>query len=277
MIASKDRFTIMPSFAVTLLLALLLPCGAVMAQYNPPNATPPIPAPPALRPATNSQLNAYPTNNTPSPATIAQPAQQATTTATTSTSPKNIIMPPSMDKIEDKRQLIVGDVINFRVVEDHEVPRSLPLNDSGEIEVPLLGRVPAAGKTLKKLAEELKVLFEKDYYYQATVLLSMDVTARSRAKVGKIYVLGQVRSPGAQDIPDDENYTVSKAILRAGGFGDFADKRKVKLVRKKTPDAKEADTTIVDCTEVFDKGDTSHDPAVKPEDLIIVPQRLINF
>ena len=264
----------MRSSAVTvaLAIALLLPFGAVLAQYNPPNTTPPIPPPPALRPALESSSNSTPTNPSPAPATNAPPAQLPA-----STTPKNVVMPPSMDKIEDKRPLMIGDVINFRVVEDHDAPRSLPLNDSGEIEVPLLGRIPAAGKTLKKLAEELKALFEKDYYYQATVLLSMDVTARSRAKMGKIYVVGQVRAPGAQDIPEDEIYTVSKAVLRAGGFGDFADKRKVKLVRKKAPDSKETDTIIVDCTEVFDKGDTSHDPVVKPEDLIIIPQRLINF
>ncbi len=258
---------------VVLAITLMLPSGAVFAQYNPPNTTPPIPPPPALRPALESTTSATaPTNSPLAPSTSSQPTQSPT-----SSGPKNVVMPPSMDKIDDKRPLIVGDVINFRVVEDHEAPRSLPLNDSGEIEVPLLGRIPAAGKTLKKLAEELKALFEKDYYYQATVLLSMDVTARSRAKMGKIYVVGQVRSPGAQDIREDENYTVSKAVLRAGGFGDFADKRKVKLVRKKALDSKETETTIVDCTEVFDKGDTSHDPVVKPEDLIIIPQRLINF
>lgn len=266
-----------------LAIAWLLPAAGAQAQYNPPNATPPIPAPRFYTsPSTNtlSQLTPYQapipalsTNQSPTPSSIPTPATDTSTTSAT----HNVVMPPSMDKIDDKRALIVGDVINYRVVEDHDAPRSLALNDTGEIEAPLMGRLPAAGKTLKKLAEEIKALLEKDYYYQATVLLSMDITARPSRARGKIYVVGQIRSQGAQDIPDDEIFTVSKAILRAGGFGDFADKRKVKLVRKKSPTSKETDTIIVDCTEVFEKGDTSHDPIVKPDDLIIVPQRLINF
>jgi len=182
-----------------------------------------------------------------------------------------------MDKIDNKRALLIGDIINYRVTEDRDPAVSLPINDSGEIEVPLIGRVPAAGKTLRKLADDIKALLEKDYYYHATVLLSMDVMYRARDKVYKVYVSGQVRTPGPQDIPNDEVYTVGKAILRASGFAEFADKRKVKLVRKKSPDSKESITIIVDCTAIFDKGDTSNDPVVQPDDYIIVPQRLINF
>lgn len=273
----------MRPLVLLLALAMLVPCTVTLwGQYNPPNATPPIPPPPSLAPS-GGRLLSPSQQNASNSATITATGSATETTSTnsspaTATSAKNIVMPPSMDKIDDKRPLVPGDVINYRVVEDRDAPRSLPVLDTGEMEVPLLGRVTASGKTLKKLAEEIKGLLEKDYYYQATVLLSMDSMVKpARGRLGKIYVLGQVRSAGVQDIPDDEVYTVSKAILRAGGFADFADKRKIKLVRKKASDSKETDTTIVDCTEVFEKGDTSHDPLVKADDIIIVPQRLINF
>lgn len=256
--------------------------GTTVAQYNPPNAIPPIPSPRLRSPATNSNtVSPAPFNQTNStnsaPTNISTNTASSTPAVDTSSVSKNVVLPVSMDKIDDKRALVMGDVINYRVLEDQDPPRSIQVNESGEIEVPLLGRIPASGKTLRKLANEIKALLEKDYYYQSTVLLSMDMMARSAHRLGKIYVVGQIRAPGAQDIPEDETYTVSKAILRAGGFGDFADKRKVKLVRKKAPDSKETETTLVDCTLVFDKGDTTNDPVVKADDLIIVPQRLINF
>lgn len=275
---------------MSVLIRLLLTVSAAgcfletaLAQYNPPNAIPPIPPPRLLSPST-ANTNSVSTLTGPvtpiNPATTSglPTSKPATASETSEVTPsKNAVLPPNMDMIDNKRPLVMGDVINYRVTEDQDPPRSLQVNESGEIEVPLLGRLPAAGKTLQKLANEIKTLLEKDYYYQATVLLSMDMMARSAAKrMGKIYVVGQIRSPGAQEIPEDETFTVSKAILRAGGFGDFADKRKVKLVRKKEG-SKEPETTIVDCTLVFDKGDTSNDPVVKAEDLIIVPQRLINF
>jgi len=49
---------------------------------------------------------------------------------------------------------------------------------------------------------------------------------------GKVYVIGQVVQTGPLEIPDDEVFTVSKAILKAGGFSDFADKHHVNLITR---------------------------------------------
>jgi protein involved in polysaccharide export with SLBB domain len=64
---------------------------------------------------------------------------------------------------------------------------------------------------------------------------------------------------------------VSKAIIRAGGFGDFADKRKVKLTRKSGQDV------VVDLKRVIEQGHTEDDVVLQPDDQIYVPQRLVNF
>jgi hypothetical protein len=76
------------------------------------------------------------------------------------------------------------------------------------------------------------------------------------------------------DIPPDETLTVSKVILRAGGFGDFANRKKVKILRTV------GNTTvskIVNCVLVFKKGRVDLDLPVEPGDTIVVPARLINF
>jgi len=62
-------------------------------------------------------------------------------------------------------------VVSYRVVEERKDPIPLMVTDSGEIEVPYIGRVPAAGKTCKELAYEIKPLLEKDYFYKATVIV----------------------------------------------------------------------------------------------------------
>src|SRR5207244_7707133 len=92
------------------------------------------------------------------------------------------------------------------------------------------------GKSCKELAHTIKSLLEKEYYYHATVILAVDrVSEKSR---GRIYVYGSGKGQGPQEIPADESYTVSKAIIKAGGFGDLANKRKVKLKRKTGTDFK---------------------------------------
>ena len=179
----------------------------------------------------------------------------------------------SMASLNDETKLNNGDRVSYRVTEEQKDPMLLTISDSGELEVPLVGRVAAAGKTCKQLAYAIKPLLEKEYFYHATVIVGLEtLSTHSR---GKVYLSGQVSRPGAIDIPPNETFTVSKAILLDGGLADFADKRKVKLVRKK-PDGT-TQTTVVDLVEILDKGRSNLDPVLQAEDVIVVPQRLINF
>ena len=176
----------------------------------------------------------------------------------------------SMEVLDDKKKLGSNDFVSFRVVEDRDNDsQRLRVNDTGELEVPYIGLVPAQGKTCKELAFNIKSALEKEYYYHATVILAVDrVSEKSR---GRIYVYGSVKSQGPQEVPPDESYTVSKAVIRAGGFGDFANKRKVKVTRKNGKDF------TVDLKRVIEEGHTEEDVVLQPDDQIYVPQRLINM
>ena len=187
-------------------------------------------------------------------------------------------LPNTMDGLNDKRLLMNGDRLSFKVVEDEGMPRTLTVTDSSEIDVPYIGRVSAANKTCKQFALHVKRLLEKEYYYQATVIVGLDAAGNSVRAVsrGKVYVMGQVRSQGPLDIPADEVFTVTKAILRAGGFGPYANKRKVKLVRSAKSGGNEK-PTIIDCVEILDKGQWDKDVEVNPEDIITVPEKWISI
>jgi protein involved in polysaccharide export with SLBB domain len=181
----------------------------------------------------------------------------------------------SMDVLDDKRKIGPGDRVSYRVVEERKQPVSLFVTDSGEIEVPLIGRIPATGKTCKQLALDIREPLEKEYFYKATVIIGLDfVSGKSH---GRVYLTGSLARQGPLDIPPDEVFTVSKAILRAGGFDQFANKRKVKLVRKKADNPAANETIIVDVEDVLDHGHTENDPVVSPDDMIIVPKKWINY
>jgi len=180
----------------------------------------------------------------------------------------------SMDALNDKYRLAVGDRISFRIEEDEEEPKSITVTDSGEVEVPYIGRYSAAGKTCKELAQALKVELEKQYYYRATVIIAVDAMTKSR---GKVYLVGAVRAPGPQEIPSDEVFTLSKAVLRAGGFTDFADKRNVKVTRQGSYAGMEEQTFIVNVADILEKGKIDSDPTLQPGDLIYIPERLVRF
>ena len=198
------------------------------------------------------------------------PRASAVDSTVPGTSASTVLRTNSMSGLDDKKRLGSDDFVSFRVVEDRDgESQHLRVNDNGELEVPYVGLVPASGKTCRELAYNIKSALEREYYYHATVILAVDkVSEKSR---GKVYVYGAVKGQGPQDIPTDETYTVSKAVIRAGGFGDFADKRKVKVTRKNGQDL------VVDLKRVIEQGHAEDDVVLQPDDQIYVAQRLVNF
>jgi protein involved in polysaccharide export with SLBB domain len=260
------------------------------------------PAPPPLasreQPADQSQSTGQSTNSS----SAAAPQAAGTNPSSSDTEPSGTATPAlnipitaatlsSMTALDDKVALEPGDRISFRVVEDRDeaVPRIV--TDTGEVDFPYVGRVKVEGLTCHQVAVELKKLLEVDYYKRATVIVGLDVIANNddpskRIKVA--WVVGQVRRVGSLELSKDHPMTVSQIIMLAGGFGDFADQRRVKLIHRTAlspiptaneppPDGKDApDAQIVDVKAVFD-GHSTVDPVVQPDDYIIVPKRLVNF
>jgi len=223
------------------------------------------PVPPAARAAAAEARNP-PTPPKAVPVLPQRAAESLGTAATVSTT-------VSMDVLDSNRPLARGDVLNFRIVEDKDPPVALRINDAGNIEVPYIGTVSATGKTPRDLALAVKSMLEREYYHSATVIISMDSAGERSA--GLFYMTGAVNSGGPMEIPFNEKLTVSKAILRAGGFAEFANQRKV-LVTRPRPDGS-TDTITVNVKEIIEEGRQDLDIEVLPNDLIRVPERMINF
>lgn len=206
-----------------------------------------------------------------------RPAAASTGSVATATAPAvagtNRVAPPGY-LADEKYKLRAGDKLSFQILEDRDLPKPLVVTDSGELDVPYIGRVPAADKTCRQLSAEIKAQLERDYYYRATVMMGLDVANRV---AGRIYLWGQVRNQGALDMMLNENLTAGKAILRAGGFADFANKKKVKVVRAATDGKGGKQNFELNMVEILEEGRTEKDVVLQPDDFIIVPSRLINF
>ncbi len=187
----------------------------------------------------------------------------------------NLVSAASMDTLDDKHLLATGDKLSFRIVEDNEEPKPLMVGDNGDLEVPYIGRFAVLGKTCRQAGRQIKAELEKDFYHQATVIIAVDVLSKSR---GRVYLAGAIRLPGPQDIPSDEVFTISKAVMRAGGFADFAEKNAVKITRKSIdkPDAP-VKAIPVKVGDILEKGRVELDLVLEPGDLVYIPNRLVGF
>ena len=88
--------------------------------------------------------------------------------------------------------------------------------------------------------------------------------------------LGTSADTRTVDITPDESLTVGRAILRAGGFGDFANKKKVKVVRPAAGDRPKR-VFELNVVEILEEGQTEKDLPLRPDDSVIVSSRFINF
>jgi protein involved in polysaccharide export with SLBB domain len=274
---------------------------AQISTFPAPPPLEPVPKPAPDQPAPNpSGTLAPPPSDVASPAQatnggstgIATPTASQAAVAASANAPVSAATLTSMTALDDKVPLQPGDRISFRVLEDQDdaVPRIV--TDTGEVDFPYVGRLKVTGKTCRQVAIQLKQLLEVDYYKRATVIVGLDViVGQSTAAASThdlVWVIGQVRSVGPQEISKLQPLTVSQIILRAGGFGDFADQRKVKIIHRgansvvtNNPDSSDVasnsqDTLIVDVKAVYE-GESKDDPIVQPNDYIIVPKKFVNF
>ena len=181
-----------------------------------------------------------------------------------------------MASLDDTKKLGPGDKITYHVLEDQDETTPLIVSDAGDVDVPYLGLVQGTKKSCKQLALAIKDRLEKSTYRRATVIISLQEINRKRI-LGKVYVVGQVRLSGPQEIPDDEVFTVSKVILKAGGFSDFADKHRVRLIHGGARNENATNTVIINIAEIWEKGKTGNDVPVEADDLVYVPKRSVNF
>ena len=84
-----------------------------------------------------------------------------------------------------------------------------------------------------------------------------------------VYVQGEVRSPGGVKYTQD--LTLVRAITQAGGLTQMAAGGRVDILRGK---GEKKERIRVDVDKMMRAGDGSHDVPVKPDDIILVPQRL---
>jgi protein involved in polysaccharide export with SLBB domain len=88
-------------------------------------------------------------------------------------------------------------------------------------------------------------------------------------------VFGQVLRQGKYELPSDEDVTISQAILRAGGFAQFGNPKRVKVVRQ-LPDGQNK-TILVNCDDIMRKGNLNKDIYIRSGDVVIVDEKKVNF
>lgn len=139
--------------------------------------------------------------------------------ACASVGPRN---PSLAEGLKGPYRLDSGDQLRILVFGQRELTNSYTVDQSGRLSFPLVGTIPARGRTTgdmeKAIADKLKKGF----------LRNPDVTVEVQA-FRPFFIRGAVRAPG--QFPYVNGMTAENAVAIAGGFTERADKKTVFITR----------------------------------------------
>jgi len=117
-----------------------------------------------------------------------------------------------------------GDILKIVVWKEPELTTEVFVRLDGRVTVPLLGDTEAAGRSPNQLASEIgsKLARFLEVPPQVTVTVSQAVSAR-------FFVVGEVLHSGAY--PLQTRTTILQALSLAGGFGQFAKRERILVIR----------------------------------------------
>jgi len=153
-----------------------------------------------------------------------------------------------------------GDVLAVDIWKEPELSKQVSVRLDGNISLPLVNDIRAAGLTPTELRNYLTIRY-RDYVEVPEVSVTL-VESRSR----KIYVLGKVNTTGEQVL--EKNMTFLQAISRAGGLGEWADTSDIRLIRKINGVER---TFRINYDAIISGKDLSQNILLQPDDTIFVP------
>ncbi|HEY4284655.1 MAG TPA: polysaccharide biosynthesis/export family protein [Chthoniobacterales bacterium] len=159
--------------------------------------------------------------------------------------------------------LRIGDPIELKIGgvpqdEQLQVNNTYVVDSGGTVSLPYINKVHAAGLAPSQLAREVE-----NAYRAGKIYTNPNVTIIMAAAARFVNVGGAVRQPSR--VPFTEDMTLLTAINAAGGFNDFADQKKVRLLRG-------SEVKIFDIRQF--RKDPSKDVGLRPGDRVEVPQTL---
>jgi polysaccharide export outer membrane protein len=121
-------------------------------------------------------------------------------------------------------RIMSGDVLQITVFQVQDFNRDAQVDAAGNVFLPLIGGVPAAGKTVHEVESEIARRLRAKYLQNPQVLVTI------KDAVGlRVSVQGAVKNPGVIQIRGDT--TLTTVLAQSQGFTDTADTSSVLIIR----------------------------------------------
>jgi polysaccharide export outer membrane protein len=150
------------------------------------------------------------------------------------------------------------DVLGIQVWGDPRLSGSFLVRPDGRISMNLIGEIVVAGLTPSQLEKAVS-----DQLKAKEILNKPQVTVQvTQINSKKYYLQGEIKAPGSHPLVVPT--TVLVALVNAGGFNDFANKKKIEIIRGKQ-------RFRFNYNDVIKGKHTEQNIYLEPGDIIVVP------
>lgn len=162
----------------------------------------------------------------------------------------------------DSDNYIIGpeDVLFIYVWKEENLSRTVPVRMDGMISIPLVDDIKAAGMTPLQLKEVLLVKLRE---FVETPDVTVIVT---EANSYRVYVQGEVKTPGVFKLRTETSLV--QLIIMAGGFTDWANQKKITIMRK---EGGKDSRIVVNYKKIVEGDEGARDVMLKSGDIVIIP------
>jgi polysaccharide export outer membrane protein len=199
--------------------------------------------------------------------------------------PRDIVLVPTLGAGEGRREfLALGEVRNpgfHPYSEDMDIIRAITrvggVTRPAQLDAVRLLRSDGQGEYTPIPIDLTRLLGAADMSMNVPIMPGdiLFVPSTDQATGGQVYLLGAVARKGAISLPLNREITLARTILNTGGFAEFANDNKVKILRTAPDGTKQ--TLIVDVGRILKTGAFEDDVRLQNGDVIIVPERILGF
>ncbi len=154
-----------------------------------------------------------------------------------------------------------GDEVEVFVWGYQDLSRKVTVNYAGALSYPLVGQVPAAGKTVEDLEQAMRSRLS-DYIKEPIIKVSV-----ASVRPYKFLVLGEVKRPGVY-VMTAPNMRLFEGVAQAGGFTDDARQTELLIIR-------EVESRVfvqpIDFSKIPTEGRTDGNVVLAEGDIVYVP------
>jgi protein involved in polysaccharide export with SLBB domain len=183
------------------------------------------------------------------------PASSLTSPPQTSSSSVAPFVPPAVGMSaginDDNYRLGTGDKLKVTVYGEEDLSGEVFVDGSGQVQLPLIGQVKAAGLSVHEFVDELKQILGSKYLKDPKVSAQIE-------NYRPFYIMGEVNKPG--EYPYENGLNILGAVALAGGYTYRANDADVYVRRNGNTKEEELPANAL--------------TRVNPGDIVRVPERI---